>query len=235
LDYVIVAIFGGLIGSTELLSRYKDAPFRSALSSPALAYIFVNLIASIVALWLARLFQITFGIDVVAEPEKLRWVQVFAAGFGAMTLLRSSLFFLNINEHTVAIGPSSLLDALLRVLDREVDRRRAQHRADEVESIMDNVSFRKAKDQLPIISFALMQNLPRNEQDKVVSKVLELEKKAISDRAKSRALGLSLMDIVGQDVLRRAVGLIQEEVAVTPLGEAIENVEFVVDAGEKDE
>ena len=223
LDGFIVAIFGAGIGATELLSRYKDAPFKALRGVSALIYVGLNLVASIATLWLMRLFGVTFGIDPVVDAERLRWAQVFAAGFSAMVLLRSSIFSLNIGEQNISIGPSSLLDALLNVLDREVDRKRAQERAQSVLRIMEGISFTKAKVQLPVVAFALMQNVSRDEQDRVVNNVFGLERQeGVSDRAKAQALGLELMDIVGEKVLWQAVEMIRDQIKETPLGEALQ-------------
>jgi len=220
LDYIIVAIFGGVIGSTELLTRYRDAPFKALWSLHAGSYIFLNVFASIGALWLTRLFGVTFGLDASTEVEKLRWAQVFVAGFGAMILFRSSLFVLSMGDKTMSVGPSSILEALLEILDGAVDRERAQDRATSIEKVMEGVSFRKAKDVLPVVTFALMQNLPRENQDLVLNRVLDLESKRknkeLSDSAAAYALGLSLMDIVGENVLRDAIDLIKDDVSVEP-------------------
>ncbi len=235
-DFILVLVLGGLIGGTELLSRYRDAPFRALRGPSAFAYIFVNMLAAGCALWLTRLFDVTYGIDPIAEAERLRWVQVFSAGFGAMILLRSSVFVLNIGDQSVSIGPSSMLDALLTILDRDVDRRRAEERADAARRIMDGISFRKAREQLPIVAFALMQNLSRDEQDKVVNKVFGLEKQAgAGDRAKAQALGLALMDIVGEKVLAEAVSLIRADIEATELEDALEGIEFAIDEEEPED
>jgi hypothetical protein len=237
LDYLIVAVFGAAIGATELLSRYRDAPFKSLRGPSAIAYIALNLLSAVGALWLSRLFDVTYGIDPAAEAERLRWAQVFAAGFGAMVILRSSIFSLNIGDQTVSIGPSSILDALLGILDREVDRRRAQDRADEVLRIAKDISFRNAKEQLPIVAFALMQNVSRDEQDKVINKMFGLEKQAgMSDKAKAQALCLALMEIVGDKVLDKAVTMIKKEIKETPLDEVInEDLGLVPDVTEGEE
>ena len=67
-DFIIAGIFGAFIGSVELLSRYRDAPFRAASSVSAITYVALNIVASLGALWLLRLFGVTFGIE--SDPEK---------------------------------------------------------------------------------------------------------------------------------------------------------------------
>ena len=42
-DYVAVALFGALVGTGELVARYRDAPERAVRSVPAFLYVGVNL------------------------------------------------------------------------------------------------------------------------------------------------------------------------------------------------
>ena len=52
-DYLVAALLGALVGGTELVSRYRDAPQSALLSRPAWLYVFLNASASALALWLA--------------------------------------------------------------------------------------------------------------------------------------------------------------------------------------
>jgi hypothetical protein len=215
LDYFLVGMFGAMVGTTELLSRYRDAPLRAVISGFAAGYIIINVLAAMLALWLLRLFGVNFGLDPVTDIVKLRWVQVLTAGFASMMLFRSSVFVLQVGDQDVSVGPSSILDVLLTVLDREIDRKRARERAKEVEIVMENISFTKAREQLPVVAFALMQNLAREDQDQIVNKVLQLSTNSnLTDNARSTALGLALMDFVGRRVLEEAVGLLREDISI---------------------
>ena len=42
LDWVAVALLGGVVGASELLSRYKDDPWAAVRSWPARFYIAIN-------------------------------------------------------------------------------------------------------------------------------------------------------------------------------------------------
>jgi hypothetical protein len=207
-DYLITGVFGLLIGSTELMSRYRDAPLESIKTWFASFYIGLNVVASLLALWLVRTFGVTFGMS--DDPLRLRWVQVLAAGLGAMMLFRSSLFIFRAGDRDVSVGPSSILEVLLDVLDRQVDRERAKKRARSVEEIMADVAFPQASAELPIIAFALLQNLSREDQESTHNKILKLTSSNVSNASKSNALGLALIDAVGEEVLRASVQIFKQ-------------------------
>ena len=50
LDWVAVALLGGLVGTSELISRYKDDPWAAIRNWPARFYIAINGAASVGAL-----------------------------------------------------------------------------------------------------------------------------------------------------------------------------------------
>lgn len=211
LDYIWVGLFGLLIGLAELLSRYRDAPFSALKTMPAWVYIGLNITAAVGALEMLRVFEVDFGL--ATNTQKLRWAQVLAAGFGAMVLFRSSILVFRAGDQDVSVGPASVLQILFSTLDREVDRHRAKKRAEAVKKIMEGISFSKASNPLPLVAIALMQNLPREEQDRIVSKIKGLnEDDKIPAYAKAIALGLTIIDFVGENVLDSTVRLIKGEI-----------------------
>jgi len=56
LAYVIVFLFGALVGIAELVSRYRDEPSKAILSIPGFLYIFVNVCAACLALYMIDIF-----------------------------------------------------------------------------------------------------------------------------------------------------------------------------------
>ena len=52
LDCAAAAVLGGVVGSSELISRYKDDPWAAIKSWPAIFYIAINCAASVCALGL---------------------------------------------------------------------------------------------------------------------------------------------------------------------------------------
>ena len=213
LDYLIVVALGASVGIGELVSRYRDAPVRALRNRPAFIYIGVNAAAAALSLALVRVFDWEFGLE---EGDAVRWTQVIVAGLGAMALLRSAIFRVRVGDQDVGVGASSFLEVVLSAADRAVDRRQAGVRARTVGSIMTKVSFVKAQQALPTLCLALMQNLPPEDQATLARQIEALGRADMEESAKAVALGLALVNAVGEDVLAAAVECLGDEI----LGEA---------------
>ncbi len=202
LAYLGAAVFGMLVGATELVARYRDKPVAPLETLPGLIYIAVNGAASPMLLWLLRTDQISPGTPGVLGSTLS---QVLLAGFGSMALFRTSIFTLRVKETNVAIGPAAVLQVILSAADRACDRLMAGPRARDVKDIMRGVAFAQAKTTLVLHCLALMQNVTADERSQLSQAVSELETSTMSDEAKAYNLGLLLMSYVGEDVLREAV------------------------------
>jgi hypothetical protein len=211
-DGVAVAVLAGLVGLTELLTRYRADPKQLTRSLAALAYILLNAAAGLGALGLIHAMGWTFGGETASAR---RLMQVVVAGLGAVAISRSSLFIVRIGNSDVGLGPSTILTSLLGAIDRVVDRDQARHRALQAEKIMKDVSFKEAHEALPTYCLALMQNLPAEDQEALARSVAALERSDLDDDVKALARGIELMNRVGPDVL---------EVAVRTLGSRIKEV-----------
>lgn len=213
--HLLVLFFGAAIGTSELVSRYRDAPFRALLTRPALLYIVLNALASVGALALIR--QMRWLDDVGGGDASSKLViQAMVAGLGAMALFRSSLFMVRVGSTDVGVGPAGFLQVLLSAADRACDRTRAGPRAKAVGEIMQGISFSKAKQALPTLCFNLMQNVSAEEQRTFGIAVKELEAAEMDEVFKSNNLGLALMNVVGEDLLRQAVGILKSEITAQP-------------------
>ncbi|MBA4380509.1 MAG: hypothetical protein C0393_07540 [Anaerolinea sp.] len=202
LEWLVVGVIGAAVGAVELISRYKDEPDNALSSWPAVYYLLINALASVGALGLIRVFKWDFG---VTDPAAAGWTQVIVAGFGAMAILRASVFTVKVGAESVPIGPSRFLEALLIAVDQGVDRKRAQGRSAVVSKVMKDISFDKAYMALPTYCLALMQNLPQPEQEQFARKINLIRSADMSPHIKSLLLGLALMNVVGEGVLKAAV------------------------------
>jgi len=211
MSYIIVFIIGAFVGIAELLSRYRDEPFKVLFSAPGLFYLLVNACASVFALFMIDAFEWRFGIDEDSSQDALRAVQVLCGGFGAIALFRSALFTIRIDGNDVNVGPNAFLQIMLSACDRAVDRNRASSRAAKVVKIMKGLDFDQVKTDLPVLCFGFMQNLEKTTQETVAAEILALDEDVeMKNEVKLVPLGLSLMNVVGENVLQAAVDALKE-------------------------
>ena len=211
-DWVAVAALGASVGAGELVSRYRDAPMRALLTTPAVFYISVNGAAAVAALALTRALGWSAEAPGAGGDNTVQWLQVLTAGLGAMALLRSSLFVVRRGDQDVAVGPSTFLDAVLDAAGRAVDRVRAQERAWAVARVMDRIACDKALEALPPYLPLLMQTLSDEEQATFRKEVADVRDDAeASARIKVLSLGLLVMNYMGEGVLQAVVTSLRDE------------------------
>jgi hypothetical protein len=209
--FIVAVLIGALVGTGEIVSRYRDAPERALWTMSALLYILINAAASCVALYVIWRFKVA----VTADSLRTIITQTLMAGFGAMAFFRTSLFIVRVGDQDVAIGPVAFLQVVLSATDRAVDRVRAEARAVSVTDCMEGVSFDRAWTALPSFCFALMQNVPSDEQQGVGDAVTALKGSAIDNETKVKNLGLLLLNVVGTKVLLTAVNELAQQIRKT--------------------
>lgn len=205
-DYLAVMLLGALVGFVEVVSRYQDAPFRTAVTWPGMLYMLINAFVAAGALWLIRLFGWEFTVSNTTQitEETTRWTQVLTAGLGAMAIFRSSLFVLGKEGNEVSVGPSAVLQILLAAIDREVDRQRGQDRAGTVGNLK-RIAYESVKGELLLLSQRLMQNLSDSERKAIVEAIREIEIESADPEVRKYMLGLKIIEFVGPDVLKQAI------------------------------
>jgi hypothetical protein len=206
--HIAVCIFGMAVGASEMVGRYRDAPFRTLSTSAAFFYIGINAVAALCAYILIRRFDLDFKLG--ANNPNLELMRALVAGFGSMAFFRSSLFNVKVGDTEVPVGPGIFFQVLLFATDRACDRQRAIKRTALVTEIMNGVSYNAARVALPEFCFQLMQNLPATEADRIrqlIKAVAEkdLIKDGVSEIDKVFSIGLILMNAVGSLALRAAV------------------------------
>lgn len=204
---------GALGGMIEIASRYQRAPFHALITLPALIYLVLNAAVSIVALVLIHAFGwIPVGINSSANPDLVRAV---VAGLGGLILLRSTLT-IHASEHNLTIGLSQFLEKALRASEIAIWRRETTDSMGSIAIIMEKVSFEKAYKVLPRCCIKLYgMNASPEEQKKLNEQLESIEKEMESyylslgpDKdagAETVMLGMSLVNIVGESVLKEAI------------------------------
>jgi hypothetical protein len=120
----------------------------------------------------------------------------------------------HVGDRDIAVGPISFLQLIRDAADRAVDRLRAQARGASVAKLMEGIDYRKAFEGLPPYCLALMQNVPDEDQKKMLQALALLDKdQTIDPEIKVRILGLHLMNVVGPNVLIASVDSLRKQIA----------------------
>jgi hypothetical protein len=205
--YLISAMaIGGCVGAIEIMGRYRQAPLRALLSQSGFLFVCVNLAASIAAWYLMIHLHLIEKLGDKADPDSMKITGALVAGFGALVFLRSSVFKVRVNDSDVGVGPAALLDSLLLIADRGVDRWEAVARAQEVTNLVkrlnDPASVAK---YLGRYGLALMQNVDQKTTDDLnaaISKILDDVE--TPKEIKVDIIALRLGVVLGSDALAAA-------------------------------
>lgn len=193
-----MGLFGFIVAAAEIAHRYPDAPTKAIFSPPGLLYIVVNMGATVAALAAMKAFDLRLGV----EDDDARWARVVIAGFGAVAFFRSSFF---LGRRDTGQGPVRVLRGILGATDRAIDRHRAEERARAVRPIMAGLTFDQVRDALPSYCLSVMQNVSDEEARELGQQVRAIEMASMTDAAKVETLALTLIQLVGEPVLRTAV------------------------------
>ena len=190
-------VFGALVGLSEILSRYRDEPLLATATMSGMSYLAINGTISAIAFGILRKYpdQIFSGL----KNDLL--MSAVVAGFGAMVIFRSKLFtFKSSDGKEYPIGPSIVLDTILKMIDSKIDRRRATERQTRVFSKMFGINdFSKTADYIEA-SLLSFQNLSQDDKTQIISVITEYRTLTKwPDSLKSLALGFAFLTIAGED------------------------------------
>ena len=200
-----VFAFGVLVGVAELSSRHSDHRFLAIVSPPSLGYLLLNGILSLAALAaieFARPEWLGFAPDNEGNP----FLIILAAGFGAATFFRSSIFKIKTADGDLSVGPALIIDIFLQIIDEAVDRSIGEIRQTEIAQIMAGVDFDKAVENLPIYCFAALKRLSKDNQIAFGQQMTSLlTQKTLLPEVRTMSLGLAIMSLTGKKFLAQGV------------------------------
>jgi hypothetical protein len=196
-------VFGASVGGSEILSRYRDEPVVASLTGAGIVYIALNGAISVAA------FALLSAYPTQVFPNLLQgdiFLRATAAGFGAMVIFRSKLFtFRSSDGKDYPIGPSIVLDNVLKVIDAKIDRGRAAVRHSTVLAELAGVnSFNAAADffSTSLLSF---QNLSPDDKNGFGDVVKDIRSTNLPDQLKIMSLGFAFFTLVGEDNFKTVV------------------------------
>ncbi|EGQ7762832.1 hypothetical protein ABRZ80_05245 [Vibrio vulnificus] len=210
IDYVSTWLFGCLLASIELSSKYKDDPASVLSSSPGVLYLGINGLICVLGLYLMYTFGLGVEVDDSLPLLAQRTMDVLQASLSSFFVMRSSFLKLGHNSQ-IDLGLNAVLKKLLEIVDREVDRVRAVKRSRDITVLFEDVCHTNTKHVFSLC-LNVMQNVSIEEAAEIQRKLDELESvigtsdKSIMDlNMMQLAIGLELYNIVGISVLTAAV------------------------------
>jgi len=209
----LAAAFGGIVGASELISRYRDAPMRALATVAGASYVFLNAVVS--GLTYGLLTRYADGLLPGLADDPL--MTSIVAGFGAMAILRSKFFTLRTaSGESIAVGPDAAISAFLDAADRGVDRARASSRlalvykeASKVERPVDGPDFME-------ISIAALQNLSDEDKARFVKRIEAVQGSSYTAQLKLQALCYELLTLIGERNFSDLMANLQTYIRVTP-------------------
>jgi len=189
-------LFGALVGFSEILSRYRDEPLLAAFTGPGASYLAFNGTVSVFAF--AVLLK--YPNQIFPKLSGDLFLSAVAAGFGAMVIFRSKLFTFKSSEGTeYPIGPAIVLDAVLKMIDSKIDRRRAVERQTRVfDAILGINDFPRIADFIEA-SLNQFQNLSSDQKKDINESITTYRSSPLAGTLKSLALGFAYLTIAGDE------------------------------------
>jgi len=190
-------VFGTLVGFSEILSRYRDEPLKATFTRFGLTYLAINGLISLAAFGLLLHYPAAIFPKIAGD----KFLAAAVAGFGAMSVMRSKLFsFRSDDGKEYPIGPSIVIDTILHVVDRKIDRQRASQREIHVFSKLKDISDFDAASEYLTASLLSFQNLSQDEKREIAAVIQEYrDQKSWPPALKTMAVGFAFLTIAGED------------------------------------
>lgn len=207
--YVGAIIIAAVAAGIELGTRYQDDAARLRRSVPFWFYVAVNAaIALGAAFWLVSFYPSTImrpdGSSGTSVSDALLAVY---AGFGSLAVLRAGIMKVRVGGgNEVSVGPGLLLEGLLFVVDRAVDRTMASYRGSIADELVPQLTFETHGIKLVTECLGRLTNVSAEEGQRLNEVVRGLTgRNDIDARQKSRLLLMTLLATAGETVLKQSV------------------------------
>jgi hypothetical protein len=198
---VLAFLCGAFVGLTEIASRYPDEQMKSILSPDGLVYLLCN--GAISAFAIILIFHFRDTVPAFAGFRGNSLGAALAAGFGATAIMRTRFAVIKGSDNKdISIGPDIVINLLLAMIDRRIDRWRAAHRlniiSDHFKELRELGTIEDAGKYLgaSLLSF---QNLSVVEKQRITDIIENNKKLGYSDNIQMQALGFLFLTIVGEE------------------------------------
>jgi hypothetical protein len=211
---ILTAIFGALVGASEIMSRYRDEPFRAIFSPPGRVYMLLNGLISLVA----YLLLLRYRGNLLPALNDDNLMTSVVAGFGAMMFMRSKLFsFRTEGGESFSVGPDAVLSTFLNSVNRRVDRFLSDIRQGIVYD--EAVTILRPEDAPKFLEIYLTayQNIPADEKKGLAEDMQAvLSRGDLDDQLKLMAISFGFMNIGGYRNFRALMALLRRHQSPPP-------------------
>jgi hypothetical protein len=197
---VLAFLCGGAVGMTEISSRYRDEQMKAILSPDGLLYILCNGAISTFALILIFHFSITLTAFTALKGNPL--TSAIAAGFGATAIMRTRFAVIKgADNKDISIGPDIVINLLLAMIDRRIDRWRAARRQEIITDHFDKLKALGTVEEAGkylLASLVSFQNLSEPEK-KEFAAMIKANEKGDSENIQLATMGYLFLTVVGEE------------------------------------
>ncbi|MEO1725041.1 MAG: hypothetical protein AAFR84_21910 [Pseudomonadota bacterium] len=176
-------------------------------------YLLFNGFVGVAAFYLLTIFPLPAGDEAETGTALQRSVEnVLIAGFGGAAFFRSSIARTKVGDLEVSVGPAFVIDAFLGATDRNIDRRRALERTQQIPILMRYIPAGFAADALTQYCIETMQNLSAADEKNLETRAASILKSDLPANVKSMLVGMVITEFTGHKVLEAAIESLHEEV-----------------------
>lgn len=204
---LLTIILGAMVGASEIMSRYRDEPFRAIFSPPGRVYMLLNGLISAAAYLLLLKYR-NAVLPALSDDNLMTSV---VAGFGAMMFMRSKLFsFRTEGGESFSVGPDAVLSTFLSSVNRRVDRFLSDIRQEIV--YQEAVTILKPEDAPKFLEIYLTayQNIPADEKKGLAEDMQAvLNRTDLDPKLKLMAISFGFMNIGGYRNFRALMALLR--------------------------
>jgi hypothetical protein len=203
---LLAAVAGVAVGTVEILDRYRDEPGRTLIRWPAIPFLAVNGVGAALAFALVHGLGWTLGLPDSVSDGGVIVIQALAAAFATLAIFRVQFLSVGRGPGATAVpGPSALLELLLTVCDRAIDRSRGPERQAVVTQVLVDLSFEDDHVALTQLAVSSLSRLKGEDADSLGRISRDLTAKVgMTDHQRMVCYGLDLLRLTGADTLRAA-------------------------------
>jgi hypothetical protein len=217
--FAIAFLSGSLVGATEIVSRYRDEQMKAVLSPDGLLYVVFNGAISTFALVLIFHYESSVAAFSMFKDSSLG--AAVAAGFGSTAIMRTRLAVIKGTDNKdLSIGPDIVINLLLSMIDRRIDRWRAARRQEIIARCFSDLRSLGSIDQASqylLSTLLAFQNLSDSDKQQLAERVQQNKQSTGDVNIQFQALGFAFLTVLGEENFASALQKARQIQSTTPL------------------